>query len=383
VSLFGAYVLNLLLKRRRMAEALVKYQAAMDASIDGIAILDRNHRCIYVNAALAGLYGSDTHADVTGRAWKSFYDSDEAEKFQEEVFPSIRQKGRWRGEATGLRQDGTSFPQDISITAIDEHHMVCIVRDITDRKSVEQLLEARAGELAAANDELEAFSYSLTHDMRNHITRISSAVQLMEEGEVGSAYAAGIIGKTCGEMDALVNGMLVLSHIIQREICREKVDLTELAHAVGDELRMADTSRLVDFNVAPELYAECDRHLLKIALTNLVGNAWKYTGKVEQARVEVGVTEKEGGKVFFVRDNGVGFDMNETQRLFRPFERLDGSQDFPGSGIGLATVQRVIQRHGGRVWAEAEAGRGAVFYFTLPDSSEPTFASGGEAAPAR
>ena len=369
--LFIAYVLNLLLKRRRLEEALVKYQAGMDASVDGIAILNNNHECVYVNSSHARLYGYDSHTELIGKSWGLFYGDDEIRRFEEEIFPVIFKQGEWRGEAVGRKRDGSVFPQEISLTKMDGKGIVCIVRDITNHKNFEEELERKARELSASNRELEAFSYSLTHDMRNYITRSSTAAQILQESyhatlDENGQYLVKTICETNQDMEELVNDMLVLSRISRSEIRREKVDLGEMARGIAAELLLTEPERLVEFVVAPDLVAACDPHLLKIALENLLGNAWKYTRKVPDARVEFGMVEHNGKKAFFVRDNGMGFDMKDADQLFKPFQRLQNAKEFPGTGIGLATVQRIIQRHGGEAWGEGESGKGATLYFTLP-----------------
>jgi PAS domain S-box-containing protein len=369
--LFAAYVLNLLLKRRRLAEALVKYQAGMDASVDGIAILNNGYECVYVNSSHARLYGYDSHTELTGKPWRLFYGDDEIRRFEEEIFPVILKQGVWRGEAVGRKRDGSVFPQEISLTKMNGKGIVCIVRDITNHKNFEEELERKARELSAANKELEAFSYSLTHDMRSYITRSSSAAQILQGSYQATLDENGqclvnMICKANQDMEALVKDMLVLSRLSRSEIRREKADLGELARGVAEELRLAEPGRSVELVVAPGLVAECDSHLVKIALDNLLGNAWKYTRKIPDARVEVGMVAHDGRKAFFVRDNGMGFDMKDADRLFKPFQRLQNAKEFPGTGIGLATVQRIILRHGGEVWGEGEPGKGATFYFTLP-----------------
>ena len=369
--LFIAYAMNLLLKRRRLEEALVKYQAGMDASIDGISILSNNHECVYVNSSLAKLYGYDSHAELLGKSWSLFYDDDEMRRFREEIFPIIFKQGKWRGEAVGRKRDGSVFPQEISLTEMDGKGMVCIVRDITDQKNFEDELERKARELAASNKELEAFSYSLTHDMRNYITRSSSAAQILQEIyhaelDENGRYLVNTICETNEDMKELVKDMLVLSRISRSEILRLTADLSEIVRGIADDLIKTEPGRSVQFVVAPGLIAACDTHLMKIALENLLGNAWKYSSKVPDARVEFGMVEHDGESVFFVRDNGVGFDVKDAGQLFKPFHRLQNAREFPGTGIGLATVQRIIQRHGGEAWGEGEPGKGATFYFTLP-----------------
>ena len=369
--LFAAYALHLLLKQRRLAEALVKYQAGMDASVDGIAILNNRYECIYVNSSHARLYGYVSHTELLGKSWRLFYGDDEMRRFEEEIFPLIGKQGEWRGEAVGRKLTGSFFPQEISLTEIAGTGIVCIVRDMTEQKIFAEELERKAREVALANQELEAFSYSLAHDMRNYITRSFCAAQILQDnyrimlGENGR-YLVKIICESNQNMEMLANDMLILARISRSEIKRKLVDCGESARGIAAELLQAEPGRSVEFVVAPGLVAECDPHLLKIALVNLLGNAWKYTRQVPAARVEFGRVAHNGQNAFFVRDNGMGFDMEEVDQLFKPFQRLGNAKDFPGTGIGLATVQRIIQRHGGETWGEGEPGKGATFYFTLP-----------------
>jgi PAS domain S-box-containing protein len=370
--LFIAYVSHRMLKRKHLEKALVKYQAGMDASIDGIFILDSRQQCAYLNRSQARLHGYDDHAEVLGKSWRLFYADDEIRRFEEEVFPVIFAKGEWRGEAVGRRRDGTTFPQEISFTAVDRSSIVCIVRDITDHKSFERELECKAEELAAANRELEAFSYSLTHDMRSYLTRSFSAAQLLQEDYHGALDESGryLVKVVCNaneDMDMLIKDMMILSRIVRSEISRETIDLSETAHGIASVLMLAAPDRRAEFAIAPDMVATGDPQLLKVALDNLIGNAWKYTGMMPEVRIEFGSVARDGKRAFFVRDNGMGFDMKDADKLFEPFQRLENAKDFPGTGIGLATVQRIIRRHGGEVWGEGEQGKGAAFFFTLPE----------------
>jgi light-regulated signal transduction histidine kinase (bacteriophytochrome) len=167
-------------------------------------------------------------------------------------------------------------------------------------------------------------------------------------------------------MAQLMDDILTLSRISRYELSRDKVDLSELAISVAKDLKKNQPEHNVEFVIAHDLEAMGDERLIKIVLENLMGNSYKFTGKTKKAKIEVGITEIEGGKAFFVRDNGAGFDMAYIDKLFKPFHRLHTPAEFPGTGIGLASVQRIVERHGGRVWAEAELDKGATFYFTLP-----------------
>jgi DNA-binding response OmpR family regulator len=235
-----------------------------------------------------------------------------------------------------------------------------------------QQLEAANRELAAANRELEAFSYSVSHDLRAPLRSIRSFTQAIEE-DAGDAlddlcrdHLRRVISAT-GRMSDLIDALLELSRISRAELGRKRCDLGAIAAAVVDELRQRDPARAVEVAIAPDLTAAADPRLVRALFDNLLGNAWKFTALRTPARIEIGATsEPNGGRAFYVRDDGVGFDMVKAAKLFIPFQRMHGG-DFPGTGIGLATVRRIVERHRGRIWAESAIGRGATFYFTLPD----------------
>ena len=266
------------------------------------------------------------------------------------------------------------------------------VRDITVRKQAEmeiqrmndelelralelsaanRELELRALELSAANRELETFSYSLSHDLRSYITRISLARQILvlrrgaQDPDLVNLVKP--IEDSCSGMEELIEAMLTLSKLSRQEMGWQQVSLSDLVQQVLLQLRRQDPDRRVEVSVLFGTTVQGDPKLLRIVLENLVGNAWKYTRQVPLARIEFGAGEREGGRYYFVRDNGAGFDMDKREKLFQPFERLHSAQEFPGTGVGLATVQRAIQRHGGEVWGEGEPGKGACFYFTLEE----------------
>ena len=229
-----------------------------------------------------------------------------------------------------------------------------------------------ARELEQANRELEAFSSSVSHDLRAPLRSISgfSTLLLEEYGErlddTGRNYLNYVVGST-KHMAELIEDLIKLAHVTRMKLTRKPLSLTALALNIVEKLRVADPARRCSVEIAEGLATQGDARLVTVALDNLLGNAWKFTSKRDDARIEVGVAATEVGRAFFVRDNGAGFNMEYAGRLFQPFQRLHGEQDFPGTGIGLATVQRVIARHGGSIWAEAEEGKGATFYFTLGD----------------
>ncbi|SCZ62887.1 sensor histidine kinase [Thiohalomonas denitrificans] len=233
-------------------------------------------------------------------------------------------------------------------------------------------LESRSRELEQANDELEAFTYSVSHDLRAPLRALNGFSEILEEDYAGSLddegreYLKRISGNAL-RMNELIDAMLRLTKISRHEMRLENIDLSAMAAEVIDELRGSEPEREVEVRIEPGLVARADPELIKIVLTNLLGNAWKYTAGTSGPQIEFGRGPAQPGyETFIVRDNGAGFDMEHTHGLFTPFRRLHSKEEFAGTGIGLATVARVIRRHGGRVGAEGEVGKGSAFRFTLP-----------------
>ncbi len=237
---------------------------------------------------------------------------------------------------------------------------------------LEQRVTHRTAELRAANAELEAFCYSVSHDLRAPLRAIDGfALSVMEhcEGKLDETAQSYLnrARSAVHRMQQLINDLLSLSRLSRAEMKLERVDLSRLVTFIARELQLANPKRTgVTFQIEPDLTVLGDAALMRIALENLLGNAWKFTGKRESAVIVFGKLRAEPAPVFFVRDNGAGFDMNYASKLFVPFQRLHTNHEFPGSGIGLATVQRIIRRHEGEVWAEGVRGEGATVYFRLP-----------------
>ncbi len=270
-------------------------------------------------------------------------------------------------EITLIRKDGTPLYALISNVVIEHggrKATMFTISDITDTKA--------RRELEMVNKELEAFSYSVSHDLRAPLRAIHGFAQAAIEDygdrldEVGMDYLERIV-RSAERMGQLIDDLLSLSRLSQKDLNIGMVDLSTIAQEVVKELRERDPCRTVEFRIADGLVAECDADLVKIVLDNLLGNAWKFTASKDHAVIEFGAIRQNGETVYFVRDNGVGFDMRYAEKLFMPFQRLHG-EEFEGTGIGLATVARVIYRHGGRIWAEGVPNAGATFFFTL---SEP------------
>jgi PAS domain S-box-containing protein len=369
---------------RARAESVL---AAIETSMDGIAILNGAEEYIYLNESHAAIYGYESPSELIGKSWHALYNEQERERLQPLIYEGFAARRGWRGVATGLKKDGSEFPQEISLSLLDDGGLICVVRDISKRKSREEAirllnenLQQQALDLQATNRELEAFSYSLSHDLRSPLTRIYMSAQALEDmygegfDETGKRLLH-LICTGCESMEAFIGAMLVLFRVTRSEISCCEVDLSALAGEIMAEIRLQQADRQIEWVTAPGLVAWCDPQLMRILLENLLQNAWKFSTCTEHACIEFGSSESDGVRAFFVCDNGAGFSMTEVERLFKPFQRLHCSNDIPGTGIGLATVQRIVERHGGRVWGEGIVDGGATFYFTLGRSelleSEP------------
>ncbi len=222
----------------------------------------------------------------------------------------------------------------------------------------------------AANRELEAFAYSVSHDLRAPLRSIAGFSHLLMEDyydkldEEGRDSLNRIFAAT-DKMGRLIDDLLNLSRLTRAEMTRQQVNISTLVRKIAEAKKKAQPEREVEFVIQDHLFVEGDGQLLNVMLENLLENAWKFTGKSESARIEFGAMNKEGKLIYFIRDNGIGFDMEYAGKLFQPFQRVHAMDEFPGTGIGLATVKRIIERHGGRVWIEAEEGKGTTVYFTL------------------
>jgi PAS domain S-box-containing protein len=285
----------------------------------------------------------------------------------------VRKDGRiiWVAVNATLLRDASGRPQ----------RTVGVIQDITDRMKAEDEIRAlnagleervkeRTAQLETANKELEAFSYSVSHDLRAPLRSIDGFSRIIQD-----RYSTNLDSSAKGYFDRvreatrrmgqLIDDMLMLSRVTRTEMKRDDVNLSEMAEGIIQELRQRDPQRNVEFVAAQGAVAKGDAHLLHIVLDNLLGNAWKYSGKREVAKIEFGLAHADGKSAYFVKDNGAGFDMAYAERLFNPFQRLHTSSEFPGSGIGLTIVHRIIQRHGGSMWVEAAVDKGAAIFFKL------------------
>jgi len=382
---FLIYILHLLQQQNSLQDtlasallAVARSDAVLEAFGDPISIQDCDLRVIYQNRGHRALMGDN----VGQYCYQAYHKLDAvcSDCHLQAAFAD----GQVHRRETSIRhsQRGEVHAEIVATPLFDGDGRIIAgieaVRDITERKQNEAMirqtrndLEQRTAQLSAANQELEAFGSSLAHDLRGYLTRISMAAEFLDETESirlseEGRYCVQTIVVASEEIDTLIQSIMVLSRVSHRELERNVVDLSALAQEVADSLRSDDGQRPVVFDIASGMTAVGDRPLLKVALENLIGNAWKYTRDRQPAQITLDCTDAGSHVVCRLRDNGIGFDMNEASKLFRPFGRIASGQNFPGFGIGLSTAQRVIQRHGGEITAEATPGAGALFSFTLP-----------------
>jgi PAS domain S-box-containing protein len=355
--------------RNLAEEALWESEAYLRALMaiipDPLVVYDPQGAVTYINPAFENIYGWSLDELLNKRI--DFVPPEEAEKTREAWARTLRQE-RVLWATRRYTKDGKIIDIELASAVLldrDGKHRASIVvhRDITERKRVERALRK-------ANAELESFSYSVSHDLRAPLRGIDGwSLALLEDyGDSLDTRAKEYLEFVRAEtqrMGKLIDDLLELSRVTRSKMSSQQVNLSELVRCVTDRLRLAEPHRKVEFVIHPQSYAYGDPRLLEIMLENLLGNAWKFTVQRPLARIEFGRTVKDGEIVYFVSDNGAGFDMAYARKLFGAFQRMHRASEFPGSGVGLATVQRIIHRHGGRVWAEAEVEKGATFYFTL------------------
>lgn len=376
---------NLSLERevaeRKQAEET--FRGLLESAPDAIVVVDTRGVVQLVNSQTEKMFGYD-RAEIVGQpvevlAPRRFRKSHARHREGYMVEHPARPMGIGL-DLFGLRKNGSEFPVEISLSPMKTEEGLLIsaaIRDVTQRKLIEadvqklnEDLHQRAAQLEAANRELESFSYSVSHDLRAPLRGIDGfSMALLEDyGDQLPPEAQDYLNRVrsaAQRMAELIDDLLNLSRLTRAKLQPRFINLSQMVGEITDALRERQPQRQVEFAIMPNLMAEADPNLMRIALENLLNNAWKFTSKRERAVIEFGQKSRARERTFFVRDNGAGFDMAYADKLFGVFQRLHSENDFPGTGVGLATVQRIIKIHGGRVWAEAAEDEGATFYFTL------------------
>ncbi len=375
---------------RERAEAALRESEAMLKSIfraapTGIGLVS-NRVLLAVNDRICEMVGR-SREELLGQSARVLYPTDQDfEYVGREKYAQIRERGTGAVETRWQHRDGAIMDVLLSSTPLDPDNLAAGVTftalDITERKraeeeirrlnaQLEQRVAERTAQLQAANQELEAFAYSVSHDLRAPLRSIDGFGRALLQDCAGSLddqgqhYLQRIRAATL-QMSQLIDDLLKLSRVTRSEMRREPVDLSALAQAIAAELQAAQPERQIEWSIAPGLVVNADANLMRILLANLLGNAHKFTAQHPTARIEFGAVQPASQPVYFVRDNGAGFDMAYADKLFGAFQRLHSANEFDGTGIGLATVQRIVHRHGGRVWAEGAVEQGAIVHFTLP-----------------
>jgi len=365
-----------------LASADRPYRLIVEAMSEGAALVSPRGVILDANPRLGQLAGRPT-AELVGTAAVDLASAASRPELARAL--EVQPGGLTRGQADLARPDGTTVPVLAAVSAFDLDGLPVrglVLTDLTTQRRAEARIRAlnadleervaqRTADLERANQDLESFTYSVSHDLRAPLRAMSgfSEVMLADYGaqldEAGRGYIERIQA-AAGQMTMLIDDLLQLSRVSRAELNLAPVDLSAEAAAVAADLRSRDPGRQVEFRIQPDVEVTADRSLLRTVVQNLLDNAWKFTARRRDAVIQFASAPASGGGMCcYVRDNGAGFDPAYAKKLFQPFQRLHPARDFPGTGIGLASVRRIVERHGGRVWAEGAVGQGATFYFTL------------------
>jgi PAS domain S-box-containing protein len=383
-ELFIISIIRDITARKQAEQARLEAQAKYQELVNNLRV------GVYRHTAINGCFTKVNPAMV------AMFEADSAAQLQSyPIVKLCREEDCWQVFMDKIRQQGFVDNEEIELVTLKGHEFFAsvtaamktdsdgsiyfdgIIEDISERKEAERriqhlntVLRERATVLESVNHELEAFSYSVSHDLRAPLRAVDGFSRILLDEYADQLDDTGKdrlkrVRAAAQRMAALIDDMLKLSRITRSELKREDIDLSAIAHEVIDELRRQEPGRAVQCSIQEGITAWGDARLLRIVLDNLLGNAWKFTSKRADAHIEFGMQKRDDETLYFVRDNGAGFDMAYAEKLFGAFQRLHDTSEFPGTGIGLATAQRVIHKHSGHICAESEVGKGATFYFTL------------------
>jgi PAS domain S-box-containing protein len=347
----------------KMQEMADRYSAMAQLSPFAMAMVSAGGRMLQVNARTGDFFGYAGEELIGGQIARLLPGWDQAAVGGEEAATLM-----------GQRKNGSEFPVSVrrnSLTLEGRAVSMLTVQDISARRKAEQEVEERTAQLVAANKELEAFSYSVSHDLRAPLRAVDGFSQILEQDYAAELSAEArhylqIVRENTRQMGALIDDLLAFSRLSRQPVQKRVVDMDELVARVVEDAQRFEKARPVRLEVGSLPRCEGDAALLRQALVNLISNAFKFSRKAAEPQVAVGCRENEQGTTeYYVKDNGVGFDMAYAPKLFGVFQRLHRAEDYEGTGVGLAIVHRIISRHGGRIWADAKVGQGATFYFTL------------------
>ncbi len=349
-------------------------EGILENMMDLLVVTDAEGRVRTVNRAAASAFGREA-GELAGLSLPDLFTAPAGALRPLDLEAAVS-SGRLRDAEGSLKtKDGSRVPALLSASVLRARDgspagFIVVAKDITELKRAEEGLLAAKSAAEASSKELEAFSYSVAHDLRAPLRAVDGFSQVLLEtysdrlDDRGRDFLSRVRAGA-RKMGQLIDDLLNLSRITRSALRVETVDLSRMATDIAAELKRTQPARAAEFKIAPGLLAQGDPNLLRVALVNLLGNSWKYTGKHASALIEFGAERRDGTLIYFVRDDGAGFDMAFSKRLFQPFTRLHGASEFEGTGIGLATVQRVVQRHEGEIWGEAAVEKGATFHFTL------------------
>jgi len=359
----------------KLRESERYHRTIKQTALDGFWVNDMEGRILDVNDSYCRMIGYSREELLK----MSIPDIEAVEKPEETAahIKRVLERGYDRFETRQKRKDGEIIDLEVSATYSGEGggQLVVFLRNITERKAAEVELERYTEQLEATNKELQAFSYSVSHDLRAPLRAIQGFAKILLNEQADRLDDEGlrylnVISNSAKQMGNLIDDILAFSRLGRKEIRKTRIDMIQLAESVFADLKNAEPERSLQLNIKPVPEAKGDMTLIQQVLVNLLTNAVKFTRPREKAVIEIGAVEEKEENVYFIKDNGVGFDMKYVNKLFGVFQRLHTTGEFEGTGIGLALVQRLIHRHGGRVWAEGKPGEGAIFYFTLPKGGE-------------